>query len=301
MKKLNIKSLSDYEFTDIHAINGMSNDEYHSNFNWINTSWLNKSFDSLHHFLMYPRTPKKDPSDTLILGSAVHTYLLENNLFDAEYRIFDPKKLPYPDSTMGKKENKDYMESLKAQGKPILSLNSMQQILDMTEAPMKDPLVKKFISGGVQEESIFFYDEASGLGLKVRPDSRRRTNKGMIVLDVKTTQVASPKEFAKSVTKYKYDVQAAMQCDGISEVYGEEVILYLYLAIEKEFPYSYCLYELEESDIEIGRMKYRNELQKIKAAIESDYFPSYGATYNEDGNNSNIVRLKLPAWHYSGS
>ena len=71
-------------------------------------------------------------------------------------------------------------------------------------------------------------------------------DKGVMV-DLKTTSNASPREFERSVYKYGYHRQAAYYLDG----FGLEK--FTIVAIEKKFPFNMGVYTLSDETIQKGR------------------------------------------------
>lgn len=279
----------------------MPNEDYHGDRSFISASWLKERKKSLYHFSMAPNAPKKD-SDALKFGSMVHKYLQERETFSDEYVVFKKSNLPFPDSTMQKKENAEYYKNLLDQGKEVISEQEWQTLLDVTDNVIKDEWVQKFISMGTIESSIFFVDPDSGLPVKVRPDNhffaKSSFGDGIWVLDLKTCDDASPRGVAKSITNFDYPIQAAMQVDGLQAYYQKDVVMYLYLFVEKKFPYAYGLYSLDlSSDLEVGRSRYKKYLSDIRIAHDAGKWPSYSGDHSS--NQMGIIDVSLPSWFYT--
>jgi exodeoxyribonuclease VIII len=254
----------------------------------------------MFHFFSAPKAPVKK-TEALMFGSMVHHYIQERKTFDDFYHVFRQSELPFPENTLKKKENADYYDKLFSEsGKEIISEKQWEDLLSVTGNVIKDKYVTKFIEKGNIESSIFFNDSITGLPLKVRPDNhffaKSPFGEGIWVVDIKTTEDASPKSVAKAVANFSYEIQAAMQVDGLQAFYDKPVVMYIYLFVEKKFPYSYGLYSLDLSnDIDIGRVRYQRYLQDVKSCLESGVWPSY----DDRSNPMGIIDLKLPPWFYS--
>lgn len=284
-------------------IEGLPNESYHGDRSSISASWLKECKSSMFHFASAPSKPNKT-TPALAFGSMVHHYLQERNTFNDFYCVFRTKDLPFPESTMKNKENSEYYKKLLESGKIVISEDEWNNLLNVTNNVINDPYVTKFIEKGNIESSIFFNDPATGLPLKVRPDNhffaKSRFGEGIWVLDVKTIEDASPSSVAKAVTNFSYEVQAAMQVDGLETFYDKPVVMYIYLFIEKKFPYSYGLYSLDLSnDLDIGRMRYKKYLLDVKSCIDSDVWPSYAKDKGSADNPMGIIDIKLPPWFYT--
>ena len=264
---------------------------YHESSTHISSSWLKAANKSMYNFFMYPNKPKKEVK-AFKDGGMVHKYLLEREDFEKEYVLIKQSDFPFPEQTMAKKENKAFIES---QDRIVVTEEEWNFVVNVCARASQDKFFTKVLNGGNVEDSFFWNCDETGLPLKTRPDLWKKGKSGVIVIDPKTTQDIS--EFTKSVCNLDYPLQAAIQCDGIRACTGMDVSAYLYLAIEKEYPYDYCLYRLSEDDIEVGRRKYIHLLYKIKEAIESGNIPSYGQQYGDF--TSGVVDLTLPSWYYS--
>lgn len=264
---------------------------YHESSTHISSSWLKAANKSMYNFFMYPNKPKKEVK-AFKDGGMVHKYLLEREDFEKEYVLIKQSDFPFPEQTLAKKENKAFIES---QERIVVTEDEWSFVVNVCTRASQDKFFTKVLNGGNVEDSFFWNCDETGLPLKTRPDLWKKGKSGVIVIDPKTTQDIS--EFTKSVCNLDYPLQAAIQCDGIRACTGMDVSAYLYLAIEKEYPYDYCLYRLSEDDIEVGRRKYIHLLYKIKEVIESGNIPSYGQQYGDF--TSGVVDLTLPSWYYS--
>lgn len=281
----------------------IENQVYHEDLGSISASWLKEGHKSMHRFLTYPFKPKSEGSPSLRLGTLVHTMILEPSLFKDKYFVLNRSELPFPESTMAKKENKEFVESKKALGFEVLDYDVYEQVKSMAESVLSDPLMRKYMAAGYIENSIYWSDPDTGLPMRTRPDLwvPLANNKAAIV-DIKTTDSAYATDFFSSVAKFYYPLQAAIQCDGVAIATGREISTYLYVAVEKNYPYDYCIYRLVEDDIAASRVMYKEILSQIKVCVETDVWPSYGRSRIDrkmlDDNNLDIIDVVLPAYYY---
>ena len=76
------------------------------------------------------------------------------------------------------------------------------------------------------------------------------------VYDLKTCRDASPYGFAKDAEKLSYDIQAAFYFDLVTKVNGTPPDRFVFIAQEKEFPYSVGQYAVSEEGLSNGRILY---------------------------------------------
>jgi len=96
------------------------------------------------------------------------------------------------------------------------------------------------------EASIFAEDEETGLPLKARPDLWVEDH---TLVDIKTTDDASPDAFARTVTTFGYHLQAAHYLT----MTGAEN--FIFVAVERKAPYAVGIYRLDAEWVQIARCK----------------------------------------------
>ena len=267
-------------------------EEYHQRDGALSASRLKQMLKSPLHF-KYP--PESKAAAYFDIGSAVHTLLLEPHLFEKEYFIYDESKRPKPEQNFSQKDNKEWKAAIfeKNENKIILSNDQKEQCETMAERVLEDPFAKELLSGpGWNEASIWYWDHKRKVRLKTRPD-RLRAN--MVIIDIKTAADASPKGFGRALGNFRYDIQAAMQIDGVERHFKKKVPYYFYIVIEKTPPYAYGVYLLKSDTIWTGRTAYKQLLDIYKECKEKDEWPSY--SYWAKQLPDKILRTELP--HYT--
>jgi exodeoxyribonuclease VIII len=130
---------------------------------------------------------------------------------------------------------------------------------------------------GKAEQSFWWDDTPTGLRCKCRPDWYT----GNTIVDLKTTTDASPKGFARSVAQWRYHVQ---QNHYLAGTFADR---FVFIAVEKTYPYAVGVYELDETAALHGEAERRNNLQTIADCRAIAEWPGYGNT---------IQPLSLPNW-----
>jgi exodeoxyribonuclease VIII len=233
----------------------ISIEQYHRECPGWSKSALDKVNRSMAHYFASKETKEQTPA--MLFGSAFHCAVLEPSRYDLEYCV-------EPEVDKRTKEGKaKYAEFIQLTlGLTPISGGSAESIAKMRDAIYSHPTAGALFNAGDAEHSFFWTDPKTGLLCKCRPDYLRKDN---IVVELKTTSDASYFSFQKDIAKYRYYVQGAFFCDGISSVIKESVNEFIVVAIEKEEPYGIGIYKLDEDCLNIGRAAYRMDLQKIVA------------------------------------
>ncbi|MBC7238170.1 MAG: PD-(D/E)XK nuclease-like domain-containing protein, partial [Chloroflexi bacterium] len=223
--------------------------------------------------------------ESMILGSALHTALLEPEAFDERFAV-SPK---FDRRTKQGKEDAQAWEAANA-GKVALREEHALAVRAMVRKVQSHSFAASLIERGHAERSLFFLHEPTGIECKIRPDFLSMNGAGEIcaIVDVKTANHAGIEEFSRATAGYGYDVQAALYSDAISSVLGRQVPFF-FLVIENAAPYSVALYKASNALLEAGRKRYRAALEMLSWCRQTDCWPGYqtGDGYEE---------LDLPVW-----
>lgn len=256
----------------------LSNEDYHAETSAISSTSLKELLRSPMHF-MHAQTAPRVEKDHFRVGTAIHTFLLENDRFLKEYVVT-------PDKGKTKASKEAYEEFITAHpGCTYVSESEMIMLLGIANQVEKHASARELIKLGQAEESFFWTDEETGILCKCRPDLRCVP---FAIMDVKSTNNASPEAFQREVAKFNYDLSAAMYQEGVYRVTGEKQD-FAWLAVEKEAPYAVALYNADDY-LETGYKKFRRALRLLKACRESQQYPGY----QPDGI---AVTLPRPGWY----
>lgn len=177
-------------------------------------------------------------------------------------------------------------------GKIIISDEEYAKAEAIAAAIKAHPIASKLLAPGTgtAELSCYWVDEKTGVLCRCRPDFWRHDD---IVVDLKTTNDASPEGFAKSIHNWRYHVQDPFYQDGIRasiEQSGsdrKQPKAFLFVAVEKTAPYAVGVYRLDSDSADIGRREYRDDLDTYAACLGTDKWPGYG---------DKIQAIGLPDW-----
>lgn len=247
----------------------MSNEEYHSH-SAISRSvlWTFRDLPQKYWYQYlsgeYVR-PKE--SEDFAIGNAVHTMILEPELFDEQF--FVTAKV----NRATKAGKEAWSQALVNAGtRTILNTEQYAKINAMYNAVMGHDRAKQLFTGGVAEKSIFWTHEPTGIEVKARPDYLNQS-KGLVV-DLKTTASASPRDFQLSAFKFGYFVQAGMLAEALESI-GQEMKSFIFVCVEKTPPYAVGVYLLDSEALEYGRTLFHKLMTEFEVCLDNDEWPGY--------------------------
>lgn len=260
-----------------------TNDQYHRG-PGISKSHLDSiSGKSAKHYWQKYINPDRErtaPTPAMIIGSAIHSIILEPDLFPNEY-VANPGIERR--SNAGKAEYAAFEAEHK--GKIILSDEDFQTCLAIRDAVHAHPLAAGLLTRGKAEQSFYAIDQETGELIKCRTDYLH--DSGAMIVDVKSTEDASPDGFAKSAANFRYPVQTAWYHDVMDSAFGEHPEHWVFMAVEKKPPYAIGLYFAQREDVARARLAARRDFMRIVEARRADHWPDYG---------TEALPLALPAW-----
>jgi len=234
---------------------------YYSDTNFVTNSMLsllNKSPQHLQRML----EGHKEESSALNFGKAFHTIVLEPEKFETDIAVFEGK-------TRRGKVWEEFKE--KNEGITIITEAEYKKILDMRKHLVTPDESYEFIENSTHE--VVNVWNTLNINCKGKVDCVYDSNDKKILIDVKTTQDASPDAFRRSAYKYGYHRQAAFYTDGMG---ADE---FWFAVVEKEAPYRTGLYKASDEFLNNGRIeisklmeKYREYFIDKEKSIKEFYF-----------------------------
>ncbi len=237
----------------------------------VSKSVLDKIAKSPLHARAYLDGERDEPTPAMNFGTALHACALEPELFNDTYAVFEGDRRT--------KDGKARYEAIQASGATIISAADFDAITAMVEQIRHHPVAAALLQDGIAEASVFWKHPPTGLECKCRPDWWNR-EAGMVV-DLKTTEDASPAGFARSVAAYRYHVQAAHYS------IGTKASRFVFIAIEKKAPYAVAVYELDNEAMALGHKLRDRDLEVFSSCQEFNAWPGYPAE---------IQTITMPKW-----
>ncbi|MCK5610332.1 PD-(D/E)XK nuclease-like domain-containing protein, partial [Candidatus Pacearchaeota archaeon] len=225
------------------GIYNMSDEEYHSlDISIVSNSYLSR-LDKCPAFARV----KQETTPIMELGRAVHCYILEGpDKFDATFAVSPSCDRRYK---KGKEIWADFVEA--NPGKTVITEENYIKIYGMDKAVKSHPFAGELLADGVAEQAAFWTDEETGIKCKCKVDWIPSGHN--ILVDLKSTQNSGEYEFAKSAATYRYINQAALYGEGFSKAAGTQYDAFVFVAVEKEFPYRTEVYVIDEEYLAYGQ------------------------------------------------
>lgn len=114
---------------------------------------------------------------------------------------------------------------------------------------------------------------------------------GLVAVDLKSTDDASPQALERSLYKWGYHRQAVWYRRALRAV-GMESSVFVLVAVEKTAPYLVTAANVSEAAQQVGLEEIRDALGTYASCIKSGLWPGYV---------SEIIDIDLPEWVYKRS
>ena len=245
-----------------------------------------------------PQRPPERERAGQLEGTLAHCAVLEPDEFDRRYVVVpaDAPRRPTDAQWNAKKPSDDSVAAMawwrdfneRTAGACVITAAQRDVALQQAASMRAIPALRDALAGGaVAESSAFAIDEGTGELMRCRPDLAYRVDRGVILFDVKTYSSAAPDEFARQVARKRYHVQDAYYRDVYARAAGVDVLGFVFIAVETEYPFLAHALMLDDESIDAGRRAYRRDLDTYAACTASGTWPSYG---------DEISLITLPRW-----
>jgi exodeoxyribonuclease VIII len=270
----------------------ISNYDYHAG-PGISKSGLDKIARAPEEYF-YSKDHPSDETKAMTVGSALHKLVLEPEGFGVEFFCINDEEIcaeiggAKPRATS---KYKEWRSGILAEndGKALIENDDYKVICEMAESIRKRKAFKAICAPGSAEDSFFWRDPGLGTLCKCRPDYLRDDN---YIIDIKTTEDASPEGFMRSAEKYRYYVQAAFYMQGVEAITGEPAKGFVFIAVEKHPPYLVACYVADDEMISAGNEEVRRCLTLYEECGRTGVWPGYP---------DEILPLSRPRWAISAA
>ena len=228
-----------------------------------------KSFNkSPNHLLSYwAKEFKSTPA--MAKGSLIHTLILEPEEFGNRYAVWEGAR----------RAGAEYKEFLKEnEGKEILKASEVDEVVEII-----NPLKTNKLLTQLKETELLIEWKTNGLDFKGFIDGVGDD----YLLDIKTTQDASPESFLRDVIKYKYHWQAALYLEAVKTTQDFYII-----AVETSAPYNNQTYKISKELIKKATQEIEQACEDFK---EWDGKPA-GYDFNSVLSDGGVMTLEAPIW-----
>lgn len=275
-------------------------DEYHGG-PGISKTGLDRIARSPYHYwalhINPDRPPEKERSGQLE-GQLAHCAILEPGEFNKRYAVvpMDAPRRPTSTQINAKNPSADTLTAIAwwhkweeaHQGVRCIAQGQYETAMRQAESVRSLPDIRAALDLGRSEVSAYWVDQETGVLCRCRPDFVHEANDtGVILLDVKTYSDASPDEFSRQIARKRYAVQDAYYSDGYAAASGRNVLAFVFIAVESEYPYTASAVMLTPESSDAGRRMYRRDLDTYTRCIRDGEWPAYG---------TGIHQVSLPDW-----
>lgn len=219
------------------------------------TDYHNHPAVSVHQLMRILRAPAlyaheranpPQPTDAMRLGSLTHCAVLEPAAVADRYAAWTG---PSRATKEGKAAWLQFQEA--NAGKEIVDAADIAKAATIAAAVRAHPAASALLASlSAVETPIFWTDPATATACRSKLDGVRHGAQPLIV-DLKTTQDASPRAFARSAVNYMYHMQAAAYIRALA-CSGQPDARVMIIAVETSAPHLVAVYELTPSLILAG-------------------------------------------------
>lgn len=224
---------------------------------------------------------EKPRTQALDFGSLAHDLILSPAELDKKYLFAEFEKLD-----LRLKECKEAKAQADAQGLIVID----KATLDLANSAISanKAILDKYID--LQGDcEVSFFDKIDGVDCKCRADFVCHDEN--LIIDLKFVRDASAHGFSKACVDFGYHIQNALYCD----IVGAD--RFLFIAIEKEYPFLCGIYELSVESIDLGRDLYHRAL-KIYQNQDKFATQCYKGVDLEFGISNEIQKITLPTYAF---
>lgn len=238
-----------------------------------------------------------DPTPAMKNGTLVHCAIFEPRALQKRYAVLpdDAPRRPTVSQRNAKNPSLDTIDALEwwarwereHQGAEIIEAVQLQTAKAQAAALRALPDVAALLSDGYGEASAFWHDAETGEMCKCRPDWTSPAGDGVILVDGKTAQDASPEGFGRAIWNMGYHLQAAWYSDGFEAATGLRVHGFVFAAVESAWPHAAAAYMLGDDVMQAARRENRRLLNRYAECKRTGIWPGYGSA---------VQLINLPAW-----
>lgn len=252
----------------------MPNERYHRCGNWSHSQliWLPHDPETFAWRYISKRHKPTKPTRSMVMGSALHAWLLEN---------IEPTTVPSYYLTKAGSVKPGGWDSIDDEF-PDVPVLKAEELVDLTYARENcyaDPEIRAYLeTDGHVEHSLFSVDEETELPTRVRLDKLCRFTDGLSCLDLKFSGGIDDRWIEKQVTGMGYYSQAGMYWEHVVKAY-EEPRTWAFLFVLNDPPYTARLKQLLPPDIELGARHTHVALRDLKARLATNNWNGPGFGY----------------------
>ncbi len=227
----------------------------------------------------------RDPTESLVKGHATHSAVLEPEMFERDYATMPAF------GDFRTKANREKRDAWLEEHKESITLTPGEYgaATAMCDSLRGDPFIGDLFSGrGINEVTLTWTDADTGLACKARIDRLTYYHRYEAIIDLKTARDIDDYSLQKAIANYHYHIRMAWYVDALMLVKSTEFRVMLVWVLNKA-PWVGRVTELDEDDLQEGRLQYRRLLKIHAECLEANEWPGYP---------QGVEPLGLPAWAF---
>lgn len=257
------------------------NAEYYAIKDRVSHSYLKNIDRSCAHYKMMLDAPAPS-SDAQNLGTYLHALVLEPESAERDFVVVPN----FGDQR--KKENKLAKEAFIASLPPDARLVSAEQAADaiaMRDAIFRHDAARRLLDAVSATEVTCLFNRG-GVECKARIDAIAPSLR--TVIDIKTTQDASPAEYFRSCYKYSYHTQGEFYLHALNACQDVDFDTFVHIAVESTFK-AVAVYMFPPELMQYATDINNKRLERVSNCQHNDSWPAYPNV---------ITELPVPYWVY---
>lgn len=261
----------------------LSIEQYHADRDSISKSGLDliDKCPAIFHAWQSTNAPKRESKPGQLEGHLAHCAILEPEEFSKRYVV----------GPAVNRNTKIWKEFVEANELFAIQPDQYEAAMRQGESVRALHEIREALARGRAEVSAFWTDSVTGVQCRCRPDFVHEvSNDSAVLLDVKTYSSASAHEFRKQCAKKRYFVQDALYSDGYATASGLDVLAFVFVAVETEYPYAASAMMLDPESKRQGRLAYLRNLSTYAECARANTWPGYGDL---------IQMISLPNWAFT--
>lgn len=257
-------------------------DLYHANREYIGSTELRKSKQSMRHFHEAWKNGGGETTDAMDNGTMLHALLLEQDVAKFCARPLNEK------GELVRSNSKEYAAFLAAnEGKTPIHPTMYNGMENALTAFCENKTAMKMIEKAKHELSVYATCPHTGMKVKCRPDV---WGDGFI-MDLKSTTKPLDDSYLRTIFTNAFPFQLAHYGETILAATGEIIKDYYILGFEQQAPYASKIYRIPLLYIEEARALRLQWLNEIKVCMEDNKWPMY---------RDEIITVERPAYMSAG-
>lgn len=238
---------------------------------------------ALFHARFIARRHSREPTKAMAFGSLVHNCLLRPKFWSTDVTVIPPNALNGSGQRRGTAWTRFARENA---GKPIVTEDEFETLRQIIDAVMEHAAAAALRTSIERYECPAKWVHPS-VPIRLRCKFDGLCSNGIIV-DLKTTRDARPREFTSAVVRYGYHRQAAWYSHGYQAVFGAPPRTFVFIAVTVESPVRVECYELASEFLGLGEQQNHETLTRIAEAFER-------GTWKPESHGQ-ILTLAAPTW-----